>query len=169
MRILATYTIMKTITTNPALDFYSKLLAFVKVGAHKAGIEEILDLGASEHISLYVDEETLTELDDEVASEGDKEMEILEDITVHCFQDLANQMRNEAARELFGQWVEKAGMTDDLFIHLRNSKELGDGFAAVSIVTNDIVRYRRYCSDPEKVLYAGKVWKSSDASAKDPE
>jgi len=161
---------MKTITTNPALDFYSKLLAFVKVGQiGDEGIQSILDLGTSEHVSWFVDEETLNELDDAVSEQSDKEMEMLEDITIHCFQDLANQMRTEAARELFGQWVEKAGMTDDLFIHLRNSKELGDGFAAVSIVTNDIVRYRRYCSDPEKVLYAGKVWKSSDASAKDPE
>lgn len=169
MHILTTNTIMKTINTNPALEFYSKLLAFVKVGAQTDGIRDILTLGASEHVSLYVDEETLTELDDEVSRQGDKEMEILEDIVTKCFQDLACQMRNEAARELFGQWVDKAGMPDDLFIHLRKSKDLGDGFAAVSIVTNDIVRYRLYCSHPEKVLYAGKVWRSSDIDTEDPD
>ena len=169
MRILAYYRIMKANATNPALDFYAKLLAYVKVGAHEEGIKDILSYSDSEHVSLYVDEETLTELDDAVSEESDKEMEILEDIVAHCFQDLACQMRNEAARELFSHWVDKAGMPDDLFIHLRKSKELGDGFASVSLVTNDIVRYRLFCEKPEKVLYAGKVWKSYEPGAEDPE
>lgn len=162
---------MNTINTNPALEFYSKLLLFF--GQHNLFMipvaKELAELGKSEFVNLDVDFETLQEWHQAIIDTTDNDLEILEDIAVQCFEDLAAQMRNESARELMDKWIERALLEKDLFVHLRKSKDLGDGYATVSFVTNNIVRYRLHCTDPQKVLYAGKVHISVSRKALDPD
>ena len=78
------------------------------------------------------------------------------------------QMRNEPVRELHRKWKEKAGISDDLFVHVRHSKDLGDGVATITVVTDDILAFCLYMSNPEKFLYGGEVHFSTAKEAQDP-
>jgi hypothetical protein len=167
--ILAINTDMKT-NTNPALDFYAKLLLFLVSEIVPDGtVEEISKMSEAPEVSLTVSVETLLEWEQMVIDQSSEEMQMLEDIACSCFEDLACQMRTEAARELMQKWIDKAGIPNDLFIHHRKFKDLGDGAAVVTVVVNDIERFRLFCEDPEKVLYAGRVHLSISDVAKDPD
>lgn len=174
MRILTTNTIMKTtpiVNANPALDFYSRLFVFLNFGLFNIpSAKELAELGESTLlVSLDVDFETLQEWHESIAQEADNNLEILEDIATQCFQDLASQMRNESVRELMDKWIKRALLEDDLFVHLRKTKDLGDSYGAVSVITNDIVKYRVFCQHPEKVKSKGRVHMSISDEAQDPD
>ena len=167
MRILAT-TAMKT-NNNPVLDFYAKLILFLDERViDKDFIKDLAEMGNVPGVSLDIDIETLNDWHNMCANQTSEEMQVMEDIACRCFNDLSNQMRSEAAREVMERWVGKAGIPDDLFIHLRKSRDLGDGYAAITVVTNNVEMYRLFCAEPTKVLYAGHVHLSMSASACDP-
>jgi hypothetical protein len=174
MRILTTNTIMKTtptVNTNTALDFYSKLFVLLNFGLFNIpSARELAELGESTTlVNLDVDFETLQEWHEAIAQQADNDLEILEDIATQCFEDLAGQMRNEAVRELMDKWIKRALLEDDLFVHLRKAKDLGDGYGAVSVITNDIVKYKIFCQHPEKVKAKGRVHMSISDEAHDPD
>jgi hypothetical protein len=156
--------------TNPALDFYAKLLLFLVSDIVPEGmVEEISKMSEAPEVSLSVSVDTLPEWEQMVIEQSSEEMQMLEDIACSCFEDLACQMRCEAPRELMQKWIDKAGIPDDLFIHHRKFKDLGDGAAVVTVVVSDIQKFRLFCEDPEKVLYAGHVHLSISKKAEDPE
>lgn len=171
MRILTTNTIMTilTVNANSALDFYSKLFVLLNFGLFNIlSAKELAELGESEFVSIDVDFETLQEWHESITQEADDDLQILEDIATQCFEDLASQMRNEATRELMDKWIKRALLEDDLFVHLRKVKDLGDGYGAISVITNDIVKYKVFCQHPDKVKAKGRVHMSISDLAQDP-
>lgn len=158
-------------TVNAAFEFYSKLLVLLG-GRNLFSIplaKEICELGESVHVGLGVDFEALEEWYRAIDEDAENDLEILEDIASQCFGDLAGQMRNEAVRELMDKWIKRALLEDDLFVHLRRSKDLGDGYGAISVITNDIVKYRLFCQYPEKVKAGGRIHMSISDKAQDPD
>lgn len=161
---------------NPKLDFYSALLTacsgkiFVKSAAQKAVDlyekypEEIsLPDVTLENIQLWHEQMT------NYVSGEDPGMEKAEEIAICLFEDLVAQMRNEPVRDLHRKWKERAGISDDLFIRVRRSKDLGDGVATITVVTDDIVGFREFFDDPDKFIrMRGEVHFSEAEEAKDP-
>lgn len=46
---------------------------------------------------------------------------------------------------------------------------LGDGVGTLTVVTDDIVKFRKYCEDPDEVTYSGEVHFSESDEARDPD
>ena len=89
-------------------------------------------------------------------------MAIMETMIEYFFADLATQMRNEPVRDLFMEWKTWSGIPDDLFIHIRKSKDLGCGISTLTVVTDDISAFRRFCEDPDQFEHSGEVHFSED-------
>lgn len=145
---------------NPALEFYSKLLYLLHSGVFiKRLAEDLVEIKDAnpDLIKLDVDLETIEGWYESSVTEDDEEMQMKEDITVQCFADLSSQMRTDAARDLFAQWVETAAIPNDLFIHLRKKKELGEKVASVTLVTNDIDKFEEYFKNPQKCRSVERV------------
>jgi hypothetical protein len=160
---------------NPKLDFYSLLL---KACSGEIFIYEIAHR-AIEIYEAHRDEISLSDVTFEnielwhgwmTSCRGGEDPGIAkaEEIAISCFEDMAPQMRSQPVRDLHKKWVNKAGIPDDLFVHVRRSKDLGDGVATVTVVTDDIEAFRLYMSDPEKFLFAGEVHFSTAKEAQDP-
>lgn len=170
MRILTTDTVMKT---NPKFDFYSKLSLVMRSELFlRAEARSLVEM-VNDHPEITlpgVDLDNLEFWHEQYKMENDdKGIAIMEDLTEHCFSDLAAQMRNEPVRDLFTDWKKWAGIPNDLFIHVRKSTDLGDGVATLTVVTDSIVAFRKYCQDPDEVTYAGEVHFSESESAMDPD
>ena len=170
MRILTINTIMNT---NPKFDFYSKLLLVMRSELFLRMEALSLVEMVNNHPEVTFTEVTLENLEEwhewYKMENDDRGIAIMEDMTEHCFSDLAAQMRNEPVRDLFTEWKRWAGIPNDLFIHVRKSKDLGDGFATINVVTDNIKAFRKYCEDPDEVTYAGEVHFSQSDAAQDPD
>ena len=60
-------------------------------------------------------------------------------------------MRTEGAKEIFGLWVSNTGIYDDLHVHIRKEKDLGDSHAAITIVVSDSVLFKKYLCNPNSL------------------
>jgi len=96
----------------------------------------------------------------------DKGIELAKSIVEAAFEDLAEQMRSEVVRDLHRVLKKLAGIENNLFIHVRHSKDLGDGVAAMTIVTDDVTFFKELLKD--YVLAHGRVHYSESALAADP-
>jgi hypothetical protein len=147
MHILAFNVVMKI--QNSKFNFYSSLLEFAKCSDHSTRLvyaREIADIhNESEDISFNGGFERLEELSLEIQKGRKSFKDSLVFITGACFKDLAPQMRNEEVRLLHEKWLDVAENEQDLFIHVRRLKELGDGIVTLTVVSNDPVRFRRFC------------------------
>jgi len=130
-------------SANPILEFYSKLLYLMK----KEELfdydlaEELVNLSESKHVSIEISVDSLKDSHEKLMLDDD-ESYLGDEMAESCFADLAPQMRNRAARDLFESWNEFTLNFDNMFIHVRKAKEFGDGFAAVTIVTNNIKKFK---------------------------
>lgn len=156
MRILAG---LNQMNTNQKFDFYAKLLNFFKnenVSVPQAtALVEIYNSAQGQITLQDVTCENLMLWHEEVGREDlhdDPGIAFLETITECFFEDLAPQMRNVAVQDLLYKWREMAGITEntDVFVHIRNVKMLGDEVASVTLVVNDITRFRELLRDPEQ-------------------
>lgn len=169
MRILVTNTVMNT---NPKFDFYSKLFLVMRSELFlRAEARSLVELSNDrpeitlpdvtlENLELWHEQYKIENEDDGIA--------IMETMTEYCFADLAAQMRNEPVRDMFLNWKTWSGVPDDVFIHVRKSTDLGDSFATLTVVTDDIAAFRKFCKDPENFYYSGEVHFSESESAMDP-
>lgn len=132
-------------SVNPIIEFYSKFLYLMKQMEwfDETLAENLVEIAKNPNITLEVDVEYLKDSFEKILEDNDESFELVEEFTMSCFEDLSSQMRTEAARDLFRAWVRHAGNFEDLFIHMKRQKELGDGFAAITIVTNDIDRLKK--------------------------
>ncbi len=169
MRILVTKTIMNT---NPKFDFYTKLFLVMRSELFlRAEAQSLVEM-VKDHPEITLTEVTLENLEEwheqYKMENSDQGIFIMETMTEHFFIDLASQMRNEPVRDLFTDWKKWAGIPNDLFIHIRKATDLGDGVATLTVVTDDIVKFRKYCEDPDEVTYAGEIHFSESEAAMDP-
>jgi hypothetical protein len=73
------------------------------------------------------------------------------------FEDLAPQMRSKPVRDLHHRYKRMANIPDDLFIRIRKVKALDENFAAITVVTDDVEKFRLFFTDPDKFAYSGEV------------
>jgi len=163
---------------NPKFDFYSFLLKacsgefFVYAIGRK--VMEIYEAHKDEISLSDVTFENLELWHEQITNNRvggeDPGIEKAEEIAICCFEDLAAQMRNEPVRELHRKWKDRAGIPDDLFVRVRKSKDMGDGIATITVVTDDIVGFRDFFKDPDEFIrMRGEVHFSTADEAKDPE
>lgn len=159
MRILAGLNQMKT---NQKFDFYAKLLNFFKnedaSTPHAIELVEIYNSAEGQITLQDVTLDNLIQWHEEVDRENlhdDPGITFLETVAECFFEDLAPQMRSEAVQDLLYKWREMAGITEDtdVFVHIRNVKMLGDKVATVTLVVNDIERFRELLKDPDREWY----------------
>lgn len=158
MRILVTNTVMNT---NPKFDFYSKLFLVMRSELFLRAEAKILVGMVNDHPEITLPDVTLENLEewheDYRLDSGEEGILIMQTMTEYFFADLATQMRNEPVRDLFMDWKRWVGIPNDLFVHVRRSTDLGDGVATLTVVTDNIEKFRKYCEDPDEVTYAGEV------------
>lgn len=162
---------------NPKFDFYSKLLLLCRnseifLRTLALEIVEIFDTNPGEISLPHVTFENLELWHGQIADYGSGEdpgIEKAEEIAVCAFEDLAPQMRSEAVRSLHREWKKLAGISDDLFVHVRRSKDLGDNAAAITVVTDDILAFRSFFENPDHYIrMIGEIHFSTADEAKDP-
>jgi hypothetical protein len=162
---------------NPKFDFYSKLLLLCRnseifIRTLAQDIVEIYEANKNQISLTDVTFENLELWHGQMADchgGEDPGIEKAEEIAICAFDDLASQMRSEAVRSLHREWKEEAGISDDLFVHVRRSKDLGDGAAAITVVTDDIRSFRSFFEDPDEyVRMYGEVHFSTAKEVLDP-
>jgi len=158
---------------NPKFDFYTKLLSFVNTKEIfpenlADAIVELYDTNKKD-LSFVVDMEFLREFHGELDANACRDVEIMEEIVESLFEDLASQMRSESVRLLLESWQSRCGLGNDLFIHLRRVKSLGDGVASVTMLTSNIAYLREFHEDPDEFIRMhGHVHVSESEASKDP-
>ena len=170
MRILTTDTVMKT---NPKFDFYSTLFRVMRSESFLLAEAKCLLLMVNDYPEITLPDVTLDNLEEwhEQYSTNDihnKGMTIMKTMIEHFFTDLATQMRNEPVRDLFMEWKTWSGILDDLFIHVRKSTDLGCGISTLTIMTDDISAFRRFCEDPDQFGHSSEVHFSESEMSMDP-
>lgn len=155
---------------NPKFDFYAKLLTVLGIGnmfkldlARK--VVEIFTVNRAQ-IGL-LDEVTIEqigkwhEIIHRDAPEGGRMtlgqsiegLDDLEMLSEQIFIDLAPQMRSRAVQDLHFGFKALSCLPDgDLFVHIRRQKDLGNGFAAVTIITDNAEGFRELWADPDEYI-----------------
>ena len=152
---------MKTVSTdsNPKFEFYSELLRLLQSAVFDSSlagrVAEIYEANVTE-ISLHgVSAGSLETWHQEVKHPKPGEdygIELMELIARLAFKDLAPQMRGGLIRDFHRRLKSAAGIPDDLFVHVRRIKELGEDVSAITIVTDDLPGFRKFWENPEKYV-----------------
>lgn len=178
-----------TDSTNPKFDFYSKLnnllkgnlfnkelaveIAELSTLLFKTPTDPMAEYGLVRAIvtNLSVDDlEKWHEILSLDSTDWNENIHILRNMVKCEFQDLATQMTNEPVRSLHQSLRKIADIPEgDIFLHLRRCKDLGDGFAAMSVVTDDTTALRKFWENQYNYhKLCGDVHYSESFEAKDP-
>lgn len=164
MRILATKEVMNT---NPKFDFYAKLHTLLWLDHfNQVFAQEVLAIHQSTEVLMSADNVTIETFErwheclHRKPEEGKgmtlgkyiEGSDIFEVLSEACFEDLSPQMRSEAVRALHQSYKVMAGITGDLFIRVRKVKDLGLGFAALTVVTDNADAFREFWKNPDEYI-----------------
>jgi hypothetical protein len=166
------YLPLRIVMKNPKFDFYAKLYTLIQNKEFKPAIaEEVFAIYSANQAEISLPDVTLENLEvwHECFYREPKEgqrmslgesiegIEVFEEMVEAVFEDLAPQMRSAAVRELHQDYKQMASIPDDLFIRIRRVKALDETFAAITVVTDNVEKFRLFFTDPEKFAYSGEV------------